>query len=216
VSLEISVTDRCSPMLRRIMNGLSEGALGKLFGTAGVDFLRAHFFKLDQERPNAMGGKRTHFYGRVARSCTYEVTLTGSVMLSAGEGTLGLAQRIHGGEIHPVNAKWLTTPARKEAYGKRAREFSNLRLAFFGRGKMALVEAESVDITFGRKRKAGSRKVTPGQERGGAVMFWLRKSVTQQPDPSVAPNLRALEDACLLAGEEYEASLINRAEVEDR
>lgn len=210
MAYSITITDRASPMLRRVMAGLSERAIGQVVGTAGVEFLRAHFFTLDRERPNALGGTRTHFYGRVARSCTYEVTLVGTVMLSAGEGTLGLLQRIHGGEIRPVNANWLTIPARKEAYGKRAREFHNLRLAFFGRGRLALVEAESVDITFGRKRKDGTRKVTPGQERGGAVMFWLRKSVRQAPDPSVAPNMRALEDACLRAGEEYTASLINR------
>jgi hypothetical protein len=96
-----------------------------------------------------------------------------------------VAQRRWGGKITPVNSNWLTLPARAEAYGKRAREFSFLRFAVFhqadgGAPVFALVDTARTDL----RGKGGKRKSIAG----GKVYFWLRKSVNQKADESILPK----------------------------
>lgn len=70
--------------------------------------------------------------------------------------------------IKPKSGKYLTIPATAEAYNRRARTFNDLRLAFFGRGRMALVKD---DPQGGRSE----------------VYYWLKKSVTQKQDRTLLP-----------------------------
>ncbi|MBI4027887.1 MAG: hypothetical protein HY360_23080 [Verrucomicrobia bacterium] len=154
-------------------------------GRALVNTLRAHFFRLDRERANQLGGKRTHFYGQVARS-VQDPRLDGDT-INVSINHIGIAQRYFGGEITPKKAKYLTIPARAEAYGKRAREFDDLQILFGRGGPVALVQREQLEITLGRKRKKGDRKVETEEIVGGGIFYWLVKSVTQKPDPTILP-----------------------------
>jgi len=111
-----------------------------------------------------------------------------------GVNQIGIRQRLLGGDIKPVNAGALTIPAVPEAYGKRAREFNNLRFAFAlnpATGKMmpALVEAEASQVKIGKIKKDGSRTITHTSNTTAKIaIFWLLGKVSQKPDPTVLPS----------------------------
>lgn len=99
-----------------------------------------------------------------------------------------VAQRYFGGTITPQGGKtYLTIPARSEAYGKSARQFNDLRFVPFRSGAAALVQRDQTELTF---FKSGKRKgqIKDAKETGGAVFFWLVKSVTQRGNSEVLPD----------------------------
>src|SRR5262249_29286184 len=96
---------------------------------------------------------------------------------------VGVRQRFKGGPIKPVKARALTIPARPDAYGKRARDFNNLKFSFAldpetNMRCMALVEAQS----------STSNGKTSGTKPQPNVVFWLVRGVNQKPDPKVLPT----------------------------
>lgn len=182
-STTISVSDHVQPVLERVP-GIMDRARAPMARSV-ANHIKAHFARLDASRANALGGKRTHFYAQAARGTQHHVLPDGFVI---GVNQVGIRQRWLGGKITAKNSKFLTIPASPEAYGKRAREFNDLRLAVLG-GKLALVKAEATQVRFGRKRKDGSRKVSAVAESTGLeVMYWLKRSVNQQGDSSVMPG----------------------------
>lgn len=189
MSVSISIETNVDGVLSRLKPIEMDG-VKKVAGRALANQLRGHFFKLNAERPNQMGGARTNFYSQAARGVQQPEVLTDGVKVSINQ--VGIAQRYFGGTIHPVTTRFLTIPARAEAYGRRAGEFNNLRFAVLGAGGPALVKTEATEISFGRKRKKGQRTLKKGGEIGGEVMFWLRRSVTQRADPTVLPSEREI------------------------
>lgn len=157
--------------------------LSRVAGEAAAQAVRDHFVKLDSSRPNALGGRRTHFWGKAARSVTSSPTKDGAEVTVSHTG---VRQRLYGGTIRAVNAKYLTVPARAEAHGRRARSFKNLKFVPFASGSRALV------VTGGKRSK-----------RAGLVMYWLVPSVTQAADPSVLPSEAQLQEAVSAAASEY-------------
>lgn len=178
----VEVHDATQAILADAAARISPGVVNKLIGRAGQTFVRKHFYDLDAKRPNRLGGERVHFYGGAAKSTTFATTADGAVI---SVNQTGVRQRIQGGTILPKKSKYLTIPARAEAYGKRAREFNNLKVVRFG-NVLALVVADATKLSKGKKgfRAAG--------ETGGGVMYWLVPKVVQKADPSVMPNLEAL------------------------
>lgn len=170
----------------RVGAGVRPGALSPVMGRAGVNLLKRHLRDYNASHPNALGGKRTNFYAQAARATSFQPTSQGVDLVISHTG---IAQRYHGGEIRPVNGKLLTIPAAPEAHGRRAGEFDNLELiGSKTAGFLALVERQSTEISFGRKRKDGTRKVKVKGQRGGKVMFWLTPRVNQKGDPNVLPD----------------------------
>lgn len=110
-----------------------------------------------------------------------------------------VALRYFGGTVYPGDGKKrLAIPAREEAYGKSPRDFSDLRLAFFGGKTLALVQADQQKIKYGRRRKDGSRGPTSGGEvKGGLVFYWLVESATIKGDSSVLPAPDVLKRAAI-------------------
>ncbi|MBC2592695.1 hypothetical protein H5P28_00315 [Ruficoccus amylovorans] len=181
------------PPLLRITRGVTEPSVKRVMGRAIANLIRRHLRKLDRERPNQLGGQRTHFYANAA-AAVQNPRLHGSTGVAVGINHVGIAQRFHGGVIVPKFADWLSIPARTEAYGTRAREHANL--AFI------LIRARTT---------AKGDPLAMLQEPGGGVLFWLVKRVVQQPDPSVLPTEDGLLGAALEAGEEYVGLLLERA-----
>ena len=166
--------------------------------------IKAHLFALNASRPNALGGKRTNFWSKTAKSTSYQGT--------KGEGTitiaqLGFRQRLEGGPIKPRKVTFLTIPAAPEAHGRRAREFNNLTFGFaknkFGHFQPALIEAAASGIRFGKKRKTGQRTVRQTGSLGGKVMYFLTQGVVQSPDPSVLPPVDEILKAATDGADEY-------------
>ena len=173
---------------RRLAAAIRPATINPVVGRSGVNTLREHFFGLNASRPNRLGGKRTQFYADAARG-TSSVTQPDGALISVNQ--VGIRLRLLGGTVRAgangSGKKWLTIPARAEAHGKRAGEFNDLRFVFFEHGA-ALVRNEQTTLKRKRDRKTGKVSYVAGEERGGEVMFWLKRSVTQKPDPGVLPR----------------------------
>lgn len=180
--------DDVTPFLQRATTALGSDRINAAVRRETLRLTKEHLARLDVERPNRLGGPRTNFYGRAARGTTAETTSDGVLITIA---SVGIGQRFFGGTI-TMKDRMLTIPARAEAYGKRASEFSNLRFAVLGRGGPALIEKEQTNLNF-RKGK----RIKGGRTTGGGVFFWLRRSVTHQPDPSVIPGDNEYIDAAV-------------------
>lgn len=188
MSAGVDIRDDVTASLKGVQAALRNVA--PAVGAAVVLLFQQHFLGLPDNKNN---WPSTGFWGRAARSTNYNLLADG---VDINVNQQGVRQRLQGGTIRPVNGNWLTIAARSEAYGKRAREFNNLVFVLFRADLAALVEDISQDVSFGRKRKDGTRKVTPGEERGGAVMFWLKKSVTQTANPDVIPSEDRVRETC--------------------
>lgn len=181
----IDIRDEVTPILLGLGARLT-GAINPAIGAAVVDLFQQNFLSLGQ---NKDGYPSTNFWARAARATNYDVLADG---VNINVNQQGVRQRLEGGPINAKPDSWLTIPARQEAYGKRAGEFSNLHFVFFRSGLAALVENDSTDVKFGRQKKDGTRTVTPGETRGGGIFYWLKKRVVQDGNPAVIPSETAI------------------------
>jgi hypothetical protein len=164
---------------------------GLVAGRAVRQLLVDYFTELDASRANKMGGARSHFYAKVAKSTSNpQPAGGGTVVIEINQ--VGFAQRWLGGEILPGKGmssssgsptKYLAIPARAEAYDKAPGEMPDLEFVPLGRNRGMLVQCLQVQIIRG-KRKGEWRDETVG----GLVMFWLVDHVEQDGDPSVMPT----------------------------
>jgi hypothetical protein len=178
-SVDVTVKDAATPRLQNLGSLLAPAAVARVAGAAGRNYVQDFFVRLNAERRNKLGGERTNFYSSAAKATSFTSDENGATV---SVSQVGIRQRIEGGKIEPRNAKYLTIPARAEAYGKRASEFPNLKVLFGKGGKpYALGEADATKVTKGKNgfKSAG--------ETGGAVFFWLVPSVLQAPDPTANP-----------------------------
>lgn len=194
--------------LSRVETGAQFRQVVNIIGRAGVNHMRDHLRAYNDAHPNAMGWPRSNFFAAAARATNYRLGAN-SVDLTVSH--TGIAQRYYGGEIKPVNAKVLALPAVAEAYGRRPGEFNNLELVGSRKhGFLALVERQSDAISYGRRRKDGSRKIKQGKKLGGRIMYWLVPKVTQKGDPAVLPTPEALGGAIRERMSEYLTLLASR------
>lgn len=188
LSISINIRDQATPAIDRLDSELQRDGVKH---TAGVSVMRQiidHLTTLDAERPNTLGGRRTHFYSVAGKSTHYDITDTGAIV---SINHTGIAQRYFGGKIEREDGGPLTIPARAEAHGRRAREFSNLEILYGRNGPYALAERYATSFSVrSRHDKSGNRqsKIVNRKSVGGGIFFWLVKSVTQEPDPSVLPS----------------------------
>ena len=173
-------------------------------GRAVAGFLRDYLFNLDNERPNKMGGQRTHFFADAARSVQNPKVSSGTASVSINN--LGLAQRLLGGTItagHGISSrtgqltKYLAIPARAESYGKTPGEFDDLEFVPTRKGGM-LVQALQTQITRGKRKGDWSTTTV-----GALAMYWLTPEVTQEADPTVLPGEKAMAGCATDAMEDY-------------
>lgn len=190
IGIRISVAeDTATPALAATTRGLAPAALGAVIGRAGRNTVREHLFARDGQG-NALGGRRTHFFGQAARATNF--ALQGDTVVIAIDH-VGIAQRFFGGTIRPKSAKYLTIPVHPAAHGKRAREFSDLEVIFGAGGR---------PVALARKAR--------GRRGFGEIYYRLVRSVTQQPDTSVLPTDAQLDSAIQSEVEPYVQRLVDR------
>lgn len=190
IGLRIQISqDTATPALAATTRGLAPAALGAVIGRAGRNAVREHLFARDGQG-NALGGRRTHFFGQAARATNFALQ-SDTVVISIDH--IGIAQRYFGGVIRPKSAKYLTIPVHPSAYGKRAREFGDLEVIFGPGGQ---------PVGLARKAK--------GKRTFGEVYYLLVRQATQQPDPSVLPTDAALDSAIQSEVEPYVQRLVDR------
>lgn len=188
----ITIKNQASAAIARVSAAVSGARLNPQIGAAEVLLFKRHFLGLP---PNKQGFPSTHFWADAARSTNFRLDPSGPVISINKQG---IRQRRYGGQILPTGGrKYLTIPANAEAYGKRAGEFHNLRIAKLG-GRLALVENQASEVSISKADKKGNRTVTWTASRTGLVpFFWLVKAVNQQPDPSILPSDQEISDVAL-------------------
>lgn len=168
-------------------------------GRAIVLVLQDHFERLNQQRHQH---GVTGFYEEAARG-TYYTEEFGYPAVAVNK--LGIRLRLYGtaglpgGVLTPTGGrKYLTIPARSEAYGRRATDIIGLRLQY-GRqkdgdiGPVALVgDKLGVEVLKDSRGKGKWKKVSRSTNM---VYFWLCESVQQDADPSVVPPEQKLQEA---------------------
>ena len=151
---------------------------------------QAHLRALGEARPNELGGRSSRYYEQAALNTRGDAT-PGEIKISIQQ--IGMNLHYHGGTVFPKVAKWLGIPATAETYGKRAREFDNLKFVKFSDTLAALLVGKGGTERFDR----GGRKAVKGagKSAAGKVMYWLKKSTEHQPDHTVIPNENAFYES---------------------
>lgn len=184
MGLKIAVTGDALVSVQRARLILKAEAINPVIGRAATNAVRTHLFGLNSTRANHLGGRRTNFFASAGRSTSFKV-VGDLVVVSIAQ--IGIRQRFFGGTIKPKKAGgFLTIPVAPEAYGKRAREFSNLEIVFGQNGEpiaLATKSTRATQLTATKGGKVVSRQIG----RIGQLMFRLVRSVTQKPDPTILP-----------------------------
>ena len=213
-ALQINIErDTATPLLQRLAFIALGEKVNRVAAQGVVAMLKRHFQALDASRSGRQfgGTNATHFYAKVARTIHAEVSATEASVGIGNEETRGIRQRLEGGTIEAGKnissftdkpTVYLTIPARGEAYGHRASEFRDRLMIVFAPGGHGVALCEKIEVFNPKRRqskkpiKLNSVKVNkPAQYKGGEVWYWLVKSVTQDPDPSVMPSNDWIADA---------------------
>ena len=197
--------------LARLGRGLQPDQVNPIVGRSAQQSYKRHLEGVSRTRPNKLGGRRTHFFEQAAKGTSWRVVGDHVVVSIA---SVGIRQRYFGGTIKP-RKKYLTIPAIPEAHGKRASEFPGLSFAIVEdpqskRMRPALVQgARSLLRT---RRAKGAAKVFFAGAQARRVVFWLVRSVTQAPDPTILPYPEQVESKALADVAAYARLLADRAQ----
>lgn len=200
--MSLAIKADLSGPLDKLLKELDQKAdmvpLRKRMAVDVLNLFQDHYRTLPPNRQ--FPGRTTHFWADAARSTSFSLQDDGFTITTNKQGVL---QRYLGGTIKPTGGrKYLTIPAREEAYGKLASDFNNLRFAITEAGP-ALVEADATRIKIGNKKKDGTRTVKDMGETGGAVMFWLRRSVTQRGNKAIIPSDAQITEVALTGARDH-------------
>lgn len=175
--IDVSGDDQVIKMLARLRTQLTDKTeLHKSIGSYAEILTRQHLTTLAGTRhdtANRLGASPSGHLARAAESVTSKGTDDAAIVTVTSPG---ISRAFGDLTITAKSGKWLTIPATAEAYNRRARTFNDLRVAFFGRGRMALVKAEQSSLS--------DRKESGGRSE---VYYWLKKSVTQKQDRTLLP-----------------------------
>jgi hypothetical protein len=219
LTVQLIPDDKASRPTREMRDALQKPDVKRVMGRAIANVIKANFVELANDSlhhrsSESLGANRTGFYSRAAKGVQQPNIESDGFSVSIN--AVGIARRLFGGTFGPVNAKFLAIPARAESYGKRPREFDNLRAIIFPGGKSGILVEREASVLAGGKR--GTRRVagslagkSKGASIGGGVFFFLVKQVTQQADPTVIPTEKTLTETSLENARTFLARLWERA-----
>lgn len=200
MSLRYDITEAINGRMKVLDKALSPESINRVAGRGAANKIQQHLFDYNDQHPNKDGFPRTNLASQFAKSVQHRAdSISAEVIINH----IAFRQRLEGGTITPRAAKFLTIPAIAAAYGKRAREFSNLHFGFafnskIGRLMPALLENRATNVTIGKQRKDGSRKITPTSTTlGGQVVFWLARRAKQEGDRNLLPTEAEIVGAAL-------------------
>ena len=204
IGLNIAVSvNTASPALDLVRAGLENDRLLPFFGEIVAQEMTANFLSLDQSRVNKLGGERTGFFSEAAARVNWRETEDGSVFVYSDQ--VGLALKFFGGVIAAKEVKYLTIPATSESYGRRAKDFADLKVLFGANGPYGLGR-----ITKGSKATMGEVYGEPTTETH-EVLFFLKQRVEISPDPTMLPSATRLEAKMRIGFNDYMALLWENA-----
>jgi hypothetical protein len=205
MAASVKIINAATPRLIELGIGLDLARINARIAPAVARLFQDHL-AVKEAAGNKKGWPTQHFYARCARGITSDSDAAAAYV---SVNTQGYRQRLEGGDIKPVNKKYLALPARSEAYGKRPEEFGNLEVVFGKRkdgsvGPVALAAKEggaTVKVFRGREASGSERPVHGANE--GVIMYFLVKEVHQGADPSVRPTDEEIIDCAVAATEAY-------------
>jgi hypothetical protein len=194
MSTTVKIISSPLPVLGPLDSSLRSGELYEEIGRDTVKLIRDNFYSLPS---NERGFPTTHFWPRAAEATQYEA---GQDAVRVTVNQVGVRQRLLGGEIDPVRAKFLTIPAIAETYGHRAADFSNLKIV---RGPFQMYTGRIVSLAL---VPADWTRDTSAPFSSAGVYFWLVSHVSQDPNPDVLPSDDEILDAALSAVDRFLAN----------
>lgn len=176
ITIQIDSQGAIARLKTAVESATRPDAVLKVAGREGANRLRAHFRRLDREKPNKMGARREHFWLQVGRSITQP-----KVDAPRGRITISItdprfAQKLYGGVIRAKRGRFLTIPVSREAYGRSASVFER---------------EEGVNLVFIRQRNRALLASVRGVDRL-QVEYILTPQVRQERDPDALPDLDTL------------------------
>jgi hypothetical protein len=161
--------DEITPLLRKLEK--SGSVVRKVAAHAAARCTQDHFKDLAESRHRP--GLPFNFYADAARKTTGRVS--GEDVIIAVD-KIGIAQRYFGGTIKPASGKKYLAIPTKDSAGNVPADFGN-QLFFF------------------RSGRTGTAGLSIREGKGMRVMYWLKKSVTQEEDETVMPTADAYVNA---------------------
>jgi hypothetical protein len=184
VSVGIEVRENASAALGKLQGMVDGARIHRVLAKAAAVLVKANFREKNREG-NAQGWGRSNYWNDAA-AATSQVSDGNTAKVVIDKAGVGL--HFFGGTVVPVEAQYLTIPARAEAKGRRAGEIDGL--------------------TFIPNKNGGARLV----DEAGSVWFWLVKSVTLQADPSVLPEEDEFDRAITDGLDDYFAALVAKGQ----
>jgi hypothetical protein len=158
--------------------------------------LQRHFRDRDRT-PNKLGGQRTHWWARVARSTQIASVTDTQAVVSISEPGIGI--KVTGGVIRPVEAGALTIPIHPEAHGRRAKT-----VELITGHKLFRVRPKGSPHTF-LARSLGDDTIR--------LLYVLKQSARVPADPQALPDRAALERGAVAAAADQLRSEVRRAQL---
>ncbi len=202
-ALNITITDKATPLLGRLQRGLTDRARLNRFMADGLAVTVARYITGNEARFHRTAQRLgtanfTQHYARAARGIQQDAGRDGFSITLRGE----IFQRTTGEVfVAPVRAKWLAIPATAAAYGRRPGFFPNLVFVPLRAGLAMLVEKQEKRPKSPQKRLKG---VTSAGDRPKPIVFyWLKNAVTLPQDRTLLPSDEEFSQALEQAAEEF-------------
>lgn len=173
-----------SPALQALLvRAKNQVGVNKVLAVAATRTVRDHFAQVATWMRNPWG-RPAQFWKRMSRATRPEATSSHPAVVMPRE----VAQRFHGGTIRPTGGRrFLTIPARAEAYRRSARSFQDLVLILFPK----------------RSGRGPAGALVRHGDKQSTIFYWLHRKVTQKPDPRVLPTLKQIGDSAVPDIEAY-------------
>lgn len=162
MGFQIKVRDTATPRAAAVVRAYERGGHLRVVAHSAANTVKDHFQGLERARHR---GGRFHFWRRAASATKGEVHNGRATVVIDQEG---VALRFFGGTVRPRVGKYLTIPVDERAYGRRVREFNDVR------------------FIINRRTEKGVAMVDD------RVLFALTTEAKHAPDPSVLPDEKEL------------------------
>jgi len=194
LALEVKTWGKTTPILKLLREELEDlEDLNEAIAFDSEEMVRLWILNAAETRhtsAEALGATPTGYLSRAAEQTTSQATSKGAEVTVRGE----IFKRWRGPvTVTPKRARLLTVAINAEAYGKRARDFKNLKLVKGKSGSLALVK------TTGRGK---NKKIVP--------MFALLKKAVLPQDEGLLPGPKRRAETAEKTARDYLARLIQR------
>jgi hypothetical protein len=168
-------------------------ALMAVLGRELANVLKKHFLERDRT-PNALGGRRSHFWRDVSKSVNNPEVDSSGLRVSVAISHPIFRHKYTGGTITAKRRRFLTIPVSSEAYGRTAATFKR----------------ETRKWLFFLKTAGGGVLATREYGKGFTVHYLLRRSVTQKADTDALPSMFYIAAALKRRAEAFIARQLKR------